>query len=53
MALDLLGNDRPGIVRELSGVFARHGVSIESLTTATREAPMAGGVLFVIANRKH
>lgn len=44
--LDLLGNDRPGIVRELSAVFARHGISIDDLTTQTREAPMAGGQLF-------
>lgn len=44
--LHLLGNDRPGIVRELSGVLARHGISIDQLSTETREAPMAGGVLF-------
>ena len=44
--LRLLGNDRPGIVRELSAVLASRNVSIDRLTTATREAPMAGGVLF-------
>jgi glycine cleavage system regulatory protein len=44
--LHLLGNDQPGIVRELSGVLSSLGVSIDQLTTATREAPMAGGVLF-------
>ena len=46
VTLDLLGNDRPGIVKELSGVFARHGLSIDELTTDTRDAPMAGGRLF-------
>jgi glycine cleavage system regulatory protein len=44
--LHLLGNDQPGIVRELSGVLSSLGVSIDQLTTATREAPMAGGILF-------
>ncbi len=46
LTIDLLGNDRPGIVREVSGVLSRHGLSIESMETATREAPMAGGQLF-------
>lgn len=46
VALELLGNDRPGIVREVSGVLARHGLSIAEMATATREAPMAGGQLF-------
>jgi glycine cleavage system regulatory protein len=45
-SLHLLGNDRPGIVRELSGVLAAHRVSIDELSTETWEAPMAGGVLF-------
>ena len=45
-SLHLLGNDRPGIVRELSGVLSALGVSIDRLTTETREAPMAGGILF-------
>jgi glycine cleavage system regulatory protein len=45
-SLHLLGNDRPGIVRELSTVLANHGVNIDELSTETWEAPMAGGVLF-------
>ena len=44
--LHLLGNDRPCIVRELSAALSAAGVSIDQLTTVTREAPMAGGVLF-------
>lgn len=44
--VDLVGNDHPGIVRDVSGVLTRHGISIERLITETREAPMAGGVLF-------
>lgn len=46
VALELMGTDRPGIVREITAVLARHGVSIDQLITATREAPMAGGMLF-------
>lgn len=44
--LDLLGNDRPGIVAAVSGVLAEHGLGVADLRTATREAPMAGGLLF-------
>ncbi len=44
--LALVGNDRPGIVRELSAILSGLGVSIEALHTGTREAPMAGGQLF-------
>ena len=44
--LHLLGNDRPGIVRELSVALSSLGVSIDQLTTETRHAPMAGGILF-------
>lgn len=46
LTIELLGNDRPGIVREVSSVLHRHHLSIESLETETREAPMAGGLLF-------
>ena len=44
--LELLGNDRPGIVAAVSGILARHGLAVADLQTATREAPMAGGLLF-------
>jgi glycine cleavage system regulatory protein len=46
LTVDLLGNDHPGIVREVSSVLSRHELSIETMTTGTREAPMAGGLLF-------
>ncbi|MFT3899523.1 MAG: ACT domain-containing protein [Gordonia sp. (in: high G+C Gram-positive bacteria)] len=46
LTIGVLGNDRPGIVRELSSVLGSHGLNIESITTDTREAPMAGGLLF-------
>ena len=46
LTIDLLGNDRPGIVHEVSSVLNRHDLSIEMMETHTREAPMAGGQLF-------
>lgn len=42
----VLGNDRPGIVREVSGVLNAHALSIEELSSETRDAAMAGGRLF-------
>ena len=44
--LDLVGLDRPGIVRDLSGVLARHGANIEELVTDSSSAPMSGERLF-------
>lgn len=45
-ALSVVGNDRPGIVREFSSVLAGLGVGIEELHTSTREVPMGEGLLF-------
>jgi glycine cleavage system regulatory protein len=42
----VLGDDRPGIVREVTGILSRHGLTIDLFSSHTREAPMAGGVLF-------
>ena len=36
----------PGIVGAVSGVLADHGLSVASLESVTRDAPMAGGRLF-------
>lgn len=46
LEIQVLGNDRPGIVREVSGVLNAHDLSIEELATETRDAAMAGGRLF-------
>ena len=46
MALQLVGQDRVGIIRDLSHALAALGVSIQELETATSNAPMAGGMLF-------
>jgi glycine cleavage system regulatory protein len=44
--LDLIGNDRPGIVRDISRVLTHHGVNIEELETDITSAPMSGDALF-------
>lgn len=44
--LDLVGGDRPGIVHEITTVLSRQGVNIDLLTTAVRDAPMSGGMVF-------
>lgn len=44
--LDLVGSDRPGILREVSGVLAAHGLNVEDLASERIEAPMGGGKLF-------
>ncbi|EAP98113.1 hypothetical protein JNB_14153 [Janibacter sp. HTCC2649] len=46
LRIDLLGNDRPGIVGAVSGVLAKHDLSVVELQSSTRDAPMAGGRLF-------
>lgn len=46
VSLQILGNDRPGIVREVTAVLQAHAVSIDTIDTVTRDAAMAGGRLF-------
>ena len=44
--LELVGNDRPGIVRDITRLLAEHGVNLESLDTDVLSAPMSGEPLF-------
>jgi glycine cleavage system regulatory protein len=44
--LELLGDDHPGIVAEISSSLAARGISIDELSTDVRDAPMAGGTIF-------
>ncbi|KAA9135864.1 glycine cleavage system protein R [Microbacterium caowuchunii] len=46
ISFQVLGNDHPGIVKEVTSVLRGRGVSIERMTTTTRDAAMAGGQLF-------
>ncbi len=45
-SLELVGQDRPGIIYDISSALASRHVSIADLETHTRSAPMAGGTLF-------
>jgi len=46
LALELIGHDRPGIVRDISAVLAHHHVSIDELDTDIESASMSGEQLF-------
>jgi len=46
LRLELVGHDRPGIVRELSGNLAAIGVSIDEMHTQIVSAAMSGDQLF-------
>jgi len=44
--IEVVGHDRPGIVRQISQVLAQQQVNIEELTTTCESAPMSGEELF-------
>lgn len=46
LGVDVMGNDRPGIVRELSAAITKVGGNIEELTTGLESAPMSGHPMF-------
>ena len=44
--MELVGNDRPGIVSEVSRVFAERNVNVEEFHTECTGAPNSGAILF-------
>ncbi|WP_437881932.1 glycine cleavage system protein R [Pseudomonas sp. LRF_L74] len=44
--LDLLGNDRPGIVRDITRLLSAQGVNLERFNTEVTPAPMSAEWLF-------
>ena len=46
VTFEVIGNDRRGIVGEISHVLAKHGISVDELYTSTESAPMSGELLF-------
>ena len=44
--LEIVGQDRPGIVREISHTLAERGVNVEELQTECASAAMSGETLF-------
>lgn len=46
LSIDVIGNDRPGIVRQLAAAIASAGGNVEQLVTGLESAPMSGHPLF-------
>jgi glycine cleavage system regulatory protein len=44
--LNIEGQDRPGIVRQITQALARQGVNVEELRTGCESAPMSGETMF-------
>jgi len=51
LALDVVGNDRPGIIRALSAAIAGAGANVEELATSLESAPMSGHPIFHATGR--
>lgn len=49
--LELVGYDRPGIVRQITDALATHGVNIEELETSIERAAMTGDSVFRVKAR--
>lgn len=51
--LEIVGQDRPGIVRQISQALAEYGVNVEELHTECSSAPMSGETLFKARVKLH
>ncbi len=49
--LEIVGSDRPGIVREITAALARAGVNVEEFSSEVVSAPMSGETLFKASAR--
>ena len=47
VSIELVGQDRSGIVQEITAVLARHGVNVHELETTVQSASMSGESLFL------
>jgi glycine cleavage system regulatory protein len=45
--LDLVGQDRPGIVHDITQILAKHQVNVQELETTCQSASMSGESLFL------
>lgn len=48
VTLNVMGTDRPGIVREVTQVLSASAVNVEEFTTHCSDAPMSGGRIFKV-----
>jgi len=46
VSLEVVGQDRPGIVREITRALSEQGINVEELATECVSAPMSGEQLF-------
>jgi glycine cleavage system regulatory protein len=46
ITMELVGNDRPGIVRDVTRLLSEQGVNVERLVTSVEPAPMSNETLF-------
>jgi glycine cleavage system regulatory protein len=46
LSLEVVGHDRPGIVRDITAVLAANGVNIEELTTGVLSGSFSGETMF-------
>lgn len=46
-SIELVGQDHPGIVHEITEVLARHGINVLELETTVQSASMSGESLFM------
>ncbi len=46
--VEMVGNDRPGVIRDVSSALAHRGVNVELLATECAAAPMSGGMLLKV-----
>ena len=46
-SIELVGQDHPGIVHEITEVLARHGINVQELETMIQSASMSGESLFI------
>jgi glycine cleavage system regulatory protein len=53
MEIELLGLDRPGLVRQVSDLLASRRINVEELRTDRFSAPMSGELLFRAQLRVH
>ena len=49
--LEIVGSDRPGIVREITAALARANVNVEEFSSEVVSAPMSGETLFKASAR--
>ena len=50
-SLEIVGSDRPGIVRDITAALAHAGVNVEEFTSELVSAPMSGETLFKASAR--